>query len=555
MIRTKGTFYGALMLPVFLSLSIASCPSRPPVQPRAFAVDVQATSGTVTLGGWDCEHTNADWCNIPQPIQNKGTYGHVDFPALSGTAPAMNFKIRGNGYEPLDCTGSIPAGTGSLTAAFGVPLIANRYNPVGCPDHLTSSFPPARQGVVFPDGKAIRDDGGNFHAEGLTFFWAMQGQHNDPARFLANVKFISEHNHPDYVRILAYVDWAGNNIDPNWPDYEQTLATVIDTFYQYGIRVEVTIMGSPYSNPVELAHRVARVTSQRANKVIAIETWNEWSQNGGSISAMIDMVRVLKAESGIALIGLSSGDDLNDAYVVSGATLRLVHPDRGPGDNDWRQVRQCYDAKDMSGVVDFNEPGGPNSSVNTLSGANQLALFRACTAQSGGAMWVLHVGDMVMGVRDPAHHRMPNIWQVGCETDDMGANTPDNPCPYIVTVLKAVRSIDPYLADSEENWRPKSAGNPNIQPQALKPDNAGSDGFPVVNRAYAAFNGPNFVQTLLGVNGDLGFQLTTPYASHCQIKGLNPLTGETLALSLNVGDRTVIHGDGNTGYVLVGSCQ
>jgi hypothetical protein len=65
------------------------------------------------------------------------------------------------------------------------------------------------------------------------------------------------------------------------------------------------------------------------------------------------------------------------------------------------------------------------------------------------------------------------------------------------------------------------------------------------------------MQTLLGIMGNLGFTLTTPYASHCHISGLNPGTGETLAFDLNVGDRVTIPGraDGQTGFVLVGLCQ
>jgi hypothetical protein len=208
-------------------------------------------------------------------------------------------------------------------------------------------------------------------------------------------------------------------------------------------------------------------------------------------------------------------------------------------------------------IIDLNEPPGPNSSVETMSDPTHLGVFRACTHQSGGAMWVFHVGDMVMGVRDPGHHRMPNIWQVGCETDNPVANTPENPCPYIVQALHAVRSVDGYMPDSVENWQ-KTAGNVNTAPQALKPDQAGWDvQGPTVNRAYAALGGNVFMQTLLGIKGALHFTLTMPGVSRCHISGLNPGTGELLSLDLNVGDGTVIQGrdDGNTGYVLTGLCQ
>jgi hypothetical protein len=482
---------------------------------------------------------------------------HLDFPAFRGDIEKANLHIRAIGYKPYDCALNVPRLINATAVVGPGPLLGNRYRVGGdCQPGLTPDYP-TRTGLTRSDGKEVRDDTGSYHPLGLTFFWAMQGLRNDPRRFQQNVDFLARY-HYDYVRILAQVDWPGNDIDPSWPDYADLLARVIDIFYAKGIRVEITILGSPYPDPVGLAHRVAAVTASRAQKVIAIETWNEWSQNGGSLQAMIDMTRVLLAESGVPLVGLSSngGDGpIAAASETAGATLRTVHTDRGAGDNGWRMVRQAFDFKDLPGVVDSNEPPGPNSSVGTLSSPLQLAMMRALGAQEGGALFVLHVGDMVAGQRDPAHHRMPNLWQAGCEN---GTNTPDNPCPYIDRVLKAVRSIDPYLPEGVGNWRPKTAANVGIPPQALQPPQAGFDvSGPTVNRAYAAIDGPRFMQTLLGIRGPLPLTLTMPGVSTCHIKALQPETGEMLEFDLTTGATWTAQGrdDTQTGYILTGTCQ
>jgi hypothetical protein len=532
---------------VILTSVAASC--RPPNNGdtrRAFAVDVAATEGFVTLDGWACPQSN-DWCGVAQKIVDTGNgYGHVDFPALLVSAPSMNFHIRANGYLPLDCVGSIPPGSGSATASWGVPIIANRYHPQNCPE-LVLAGPPPRTGAVVPVGKAVRDDQGFFHPEGMTFFWAMHGVKYEPARLQANVDWLIQTKAaPDYVRILAQVDWAGNEIDPNWPDYNDVFLRTLDVFAKAHIRVEVTVLGSPYNDPSGLAHRLSALIRQRpAGTVIAIEVWNEWSQNGGSIQALKDAARIFLNESGVPLVGLSSSGldaDIATASAEAGATLRTDHSDRGEGDGGWRMVRQCFGAKDMPGVVDENEPPGPNSSINVLDTPIQLAMFRACNIQSGGALWVLHVGDMVQGIEDPAHNRHPNLWQV--------ANLP--------AILQATRIVDKALPDGVENWS-KTAGNPNTNPQVFVPDIAGwPDGHTGVNRFYAAIQGGEFTQTLLGVAGTRVMTLRMPGFSRCSLTGFNPETLDMVEFKdVPVGFQWTIAGrsDGLTGYVLHGICQ
>src|SRR5439155_3322615 len=76
----------------------------------------------------------------------------------------------------------------------------------------------ARHGIVRADHRTIVDDDGAFYPLGATMMWSLWGWKNDRDRLKQNLDFLKRH-HWDYVRILGEVDWAGEEIDPNWPDY------------------------------------------------------------------------------------------------------------------------------------------------------------------------------------------------------------------------------------------------------------------------------------------------------------------------------------------------
>ena len=405
-----------------------------------------------------------------------------------------------------------------------------------------------RKGLVRFRGKAVYDDTGDFHPLGMTFFWIMQGWRGDRPRLLANLDWlISECAKakivpPDYLRELLQVDWLGNAIDPTWPDYDDVFRGSSAAVHTRGMRLESTVFGSPYPNPVALAARLSRLMTEHPDWFNNVEVYNEWSQNGGDLETMQECARVFLVESGVPLVALSSdinADDIREATRECGATLGTAHTDRSDGDGGWRMVRQGYDAKDSRVTYSGNEPPGINSSLNVLESPLQLAMLRAVSVQSGGACWVLHVGDMVMGVEDPGHGRHANLWQI------------DNLIPSI----KAVREVDKWMPAGVENWA-KSAGNPNIAPQALVCDITGwPDGGEGTNRCYCAFSGDGrFTQTLCGIKGRRTFTQVMPDGGTYRVTGINPETGETIDKTLRSGESFVINGpaDGMMGFILNG---
>jgi hypothetical protein len=408
---------------------------------------------------------------------------------------------------------------------------------------------PVRKGTVRWIAKAVYDDTGMFHPLGMTFFWIMQGYRNERPRLLANLDWLITECAkagivpPDYLRELLQVVWPFDlSIDPTWPDYDAVVRGSSTEVHQRGMRLEATIFGSPYANPIALTLRLSEIFKEHPDWYNNAEVWNEWSQNGGTIEAMRECARVLLVNSGIPLVALSSSildSEIAVATAEAGASLGTDHSDRGDGDNGWRMVRQGFNAKDTRFVYSGNEGPGINSSVNTLESPLQLAMLRAVTVQSGGACWVLHVGDMVMGIEDPDHGRHANLWEV------------DN----LIPTIKAVRVVDAWMPDGVENWS-KSAGNPNIAPQALVCDITGwPDGGPGTNRCYCAFSGDGrFTQTLCGIKGRRTFTQVMPDGGTYHVTGINPETGELIDHTLASGQSFVINGpaDGMLGFILNG---
>jgi hypothetical protein len=145
---------------------------------------------------------------------------------------------------------------------------------------------------------------------------------------------------------------------------------------------------------------------------------------------------------------------------------------------------------------------------------------------------------MVTGLEDPTHGRHPNLWEV------------DN----LENIIKAVRQVDTWMPQGVENWQ-KSAGNPQIAPQALISDITGwPGGGEGTNRCYNAWAGDRFTQTLCGIKGRRTFTQSAPDGGTYHIRGIQPETGETWEVTLAHGATMVIDGppDGMLGYIVNG---
>jgi hypothetical protein len=397
----------------------------------------------------------------------------------------------------------------------------------------------ARRGVPRPAGRhAVTDDDGLFHPLGMTMFWAMCGWKFDRARFKQNIEFLRPYGF-DYVRILAEVGWAGEEIDPNWPDYQQVLGEVIDYLYdENGLRSEIAVLGGGTGHDsMDVARKVVAVLTGRTHKIMDIEASNEG--NGADLATLVQMAKYLRASTpnlvALTSIGYATGD-VQAATVDAGATLFTLHTDRGAGDNKWRQVRQGWDFKDLPGVVTSNEPPGPNSSGETNDNPLQLAMMRATGVLSGGALYVLHVGDMVAGRVDPAHNRHANLWEV----------------PNIDAILKAARGVDKLLPLGIEDWLKfnNSWGGHPLTTDAFFGDGADHG----VNRNYAAVNGGQFVVVVNGVLKQASFKVT----SACHVDAYDPVTLAIKdSVDLAAGQQWTLPGRDDTmaGYVVIGQLK
>jgi hypothetical protein len=474
--------------------------------------------------------------NVKRPVD---AFGRAEFLGLKPSSfpeHAINVHVTAPGYQPYLCK---PAIFNAINWTLG--------DTAPCAKALTPSRPPARSGIVQIDRRALRDDQGPLHGLGLTFFWAYQGETTEHDRFIANLEWLNDpafpYRRPDYLRILAQVDWQGRDIDPNDPNYEANLGKTIDDIFSRGMRSDISLIGGPLSrgDAVALAQKVARVLVGREQKVIDLEMANEWSaDNKTDIDTMVAMVGVF-ARSGVRVLGLSSNlePEIVDGLRRSGGTALFEHSDRDPGDFKWRQVRQMRDCTAGSPfVMSMNEPPGPNSSLSTNDSPVQLAIMRATAHTQGCALSVLHVGDMVTGLVDPSRNRHANLWEV----------------PGLDAILQAVRRVDAFLPEGVENWQNTNqhGHTDRVGPHPLLADGIWSDGDDHgVDRAHGAVSGNQFVEVLLGVKDYVNLQAAQALA----FDALDPASGAVTHYDLGAGQSVRLAGRADTmaGYLIRGT--
>jgi hypothetical protein len=511
-----------------VSLLVASACALPPT-PRTVTVKVQGPqSGRVLLERVNpAIHTAADL--------QAGVATFPNFPQGSGIQ-GINIHITADDYQPYDCYGAAlsPRGDYLLTV------------PGGHCQAMALAKAPARSGVVDIEGRALRDAQGPLHGLGLTFFWAYQGQTTELDRFIANLDWTMDSaapwRHVDYVRILGQVDWPGRDINPADPRYEANLGATIDTIYDHcRCRVEISLVGGPLSTSqaLDLTAHVVNVINTRLEKVVDLEMVNE-AYNKATQDTMILMVKYVRAHSSVRVVGLSSDnlDTQRAGLQASGGSLFTQHSDRDAGDYKWRQVRQMQDCHNGPYIMAQNEPPGPHSSIETNDSPLQLAMMRATAHMQGCALWVFHVGDMVMGIEDANHGRHANLSQV------VGLDA----------MFQAIRNVDPWIPDGVENWTftNQHGSNERVGPHPLLADGIWSDGDDHgVNRAYGAVGGNNFVEVLLGVKDYVNVKADRAMAFDV----FEPVTKAVLHFDLGAGQSAKLAGRADTmeGYIIRGS--
>jgi len=385
-------------------------------------------------------------------------------------------------------------------------------------DVISTSLKPARTGrtgIVQADGNRIKDDQGYFFALGHTLFWALRGWKFERDRIKQNLKYINELGF-DYFRFLCSVNWAGNETDPNWPDYQESLGGLLDYAYnELGLRAEATLIGDGY-DPIFVANQCAPVFQSRQHMLMDIEMANEWTLRPGiTFDILVQMSNIIRAACPSNVILLSDAeyftfDELKaGAMIKGGANAMSVHPDRGYGDSGWRTVRQTWDWKECAFPILINEPIGPRASVQEETDPLKLSLNRATSMLNGCAAWVFHNGAGVSGQVVPDRNRPANIYEV----------------PGVTEMMRACRNVDKALPVemSGRYWNNQWNGNP-APADSIWPD------FPTgVNRQYMRDNGSEYYSVLLGIMDHVN--LLVSRSAHLEL--YNPQLDTTKHVDLN----------------------
>ncbi len=469
-----------------------------PLEGASVALDFGAAGQTITL------------------VTNGDGYAAHDIDTAQTTA---QLNVTAAGYKPYSVSVDITNHNVDLVVG-GEP----RPDQVACP--ALEPLVIARKGIVRADGRNFRDDDGLFYPLGATLFWSLRGWKFEQERLKKNLTFLMSHR-TDYVRILAEVGWAGNDIRPDWPDYDQIFTEFVDYCYDVcGMRVEVTLVGGGTpTNYVAFASRIASLIKGREHKILDLEVANEAFQNLTDTNVIKQMCRILR-DNTPCLVAATSFDSAADSRAASadsmswGCNMATTHMDRSNGDEGWRAIRQPWDWKGQPFPVSHNEPIGPLSSVAFTSDGSKLAMLRATGIICGVGAFVLHNGAGVAGVIDTVHNRPANLYEV----------------PGIDAIMETVRNVDLGLRDlaaDGNKYGPWWAGNP-LPPAA---DMIWRDGHPNgVSQMYVSDSPNGWTACFDGIRN---FCVVIPRNSG-RLALFSPMTKTTTYMDVVAGQPTTI---------------
>lgn len=530
---TVGLWLGLLLSLVVLSFGCVPRPAPKPPAPTVRVFDVVLCAGGDELpcpvrvqgrvlveiepNGWLRQDTDAD--------------GYTLF-----TVPASlvftRLQLEADGFEPRTIEAFQPAACGD-----------------GCHNvyQLKAKPPPVawRHGPVRIDNRAFVDDDGPMPALGASLFWGAWAYKFDRPRLEQNLADLQAAG-VDYIRVLGSSGFTDRTTDPNWPDYDEVLAGLIDLAYDtYGIRTHLTIFGWTQQVPTAsrraaLVDRIAAIANARPAKVWAVELANESWQNGfggeAGIAELRELGRRLNAATTVPVaLSAPPGDDPNRApslpsavcalYARSGVDLVTMHYERDfRGDGPWRPVRQPwgwtadYDGSgypvlppwacvgQLPRAVSSNEPIGPESSVLADDDPLRIVLGYVTTFVAGNSAYVFHSG--------------PGIRGGGPEDLARGRHAHFRELPHWDAYRDGLKRARGYLPTDLANWTRQNAqwaGYP-FDGVAI----AVGDGRLV--RSYVATKGDQFFGVVLGLKRPV----IATAKRQTAVEVLDPVTGEVL---------------------------
>jgi hypothetical protein len=417
---------------------------------------------------------------------------------------------------------------------------------------LTGGGGPAgkRSGLVRANGRQMVDDGGAWFPFGLTEFPSVWLMTNEEDRARTRYGWTRDHGF-DFSRNFGEVggsSWADRVINPDDADYADRLARTFDVQYgEFGIRSGFTMFGGGATTNYEgAARKMVDVIRGREESILYVEVSNE--ENGPDRATIRRIVQMVRATFPSMLVASTriTYDSVDNRWIddLDVANFVTMHTDRDRGDEDWRQVKQPWDAGGFKVGGSCNEPPGPESSVAVLTDPLRLAMLRANSAMCGLPCFVFHQGAGIRagGAADRAYMRPDGVrgrsadfWEI----DNVEA---------IVDALRHACDAMPLDAPNWQkvngHWRPPLPTHP-LPADAIWPDGADHG----LVRTYGAISGGDFVSLPFGIKRYV--DLTAERPSHVDF--YDPMSGAlAFARDLAQGETMRVDQAQGEAFVVVG---
>jgi hypothetical protein len=440
----------------------------------------------------------------------------------------------------------------AVPSARNYPTVGAQQQPEAPkPNFPATQFPKPQSNpdMIHTTNKAFADKDGPFNPLGASLFWAIWGEKNDPERLDANLAHLKEHG-VDYVRILGMVgtySWADRRIDPNDPEYWQTVEKLFQRLKKHGLRAQVTIFadaqvmlpGRPQRDA--FVGKWAEFGNAHQSEMMFFEVANEAWQNGFPDSEEVrDLGGLLQRQTTIP-VALSAAFEGEIFKMYAGwDNVATMHYDRDTSraDGAWRPIRQPWgwpdEYKDKEHFEGFaprvcvnNEPIGPQSSVAWDDDPIRIALGYVTTFIAGNAAYCYHAGAGIRGggFADAARGRLANYYD------------------YDSNLLDALSTARFVLPKGVANW---TRHNSQWESFPWKGFSVAVDEGRLV-RAYAATNGNEVVLVLLNQKGPITVVARQTY----ELTKYNIITGEPQWTgTINAGETWVVD-SGEAGSLFV----
>lgn len=355
----------------------------------------------------------------------------------------------------------------------------------------------ARPGKVRLDGWQAVDDDGPFNAVGFTLMSALRLYRNPATRAQLD-KDLDEAAAAGYhfARILGEVGWDdGKEIDPNWPDYDQTLVGYIRHAYSKGIRTELCIFGgstwsSHRPNRAPFVDRVTRLVAPQQEAIFAMQVQNEPGASREQYDDPAETAgharRIAAAMPG-TIVMMGAPFDKNEEFARYGFPLS-PHLDRGTLGTLWRPVRQPWDYSEFGKPWMNDEPVGPGSSIYSETDCTRQKALHMMTFIGKGFATVFHSSPGV-GYRLRPGFTSPQVSDAPCFRD-------------IPAAVRLMPLQMPQYTRKNGHWRDSPFEN-------LDAFDLPGDSGRGINRAYSGIRGDDFATLTLNQPVGVRFRCRT----------------------------------------------